>query len=144
DMSNRSVEYNNISNVNFINCNLNMAYKKIEKQADIVVVNPPYFLLKAGEKVNPKYLNAKYEVTTSLADIFKSANKILKYSGKLYVEHTPTRLQEVLVEAQKNKFVLKKIQFVYPKGKAKTARLVMMMFTKYGNNGCDVLEPIFD
>ena len=109
-----------------------------------MVANPPYFLIKKDEKINPKYLNAKYETTTSLSEIFKSASKILKYSGKFYLEHTPTRIQEVLSEAQKNNFVLKKIQFVYPKGKTKTARLVLMMFSKFGNSGCDVLEPIYD
>jgi len=144
DMSNRSLKFNNINNIEFLNHNLNIAYKKIEKPADIVVINPPYFLLKKDEKVNPKYLNAKYETTTSLSEIFKSANRILKYSGKLYMEHTPTRLQEVLMEADKQNFILKKIKFIYPTGKNKNARLVMMLFTKGGNNGCDVLNCDYD
>lgn len=144
DMSNRSLKYNKIENIKFLNCNLNNAYKVLQKPADVLVANPPYFLLKKDEKINEKYLNSKYETTTSLSEIFKSANKVLKYSGKFFLEHTPSRVQEVLFEAQKNNFVLKKIKFVYPKGKSKEARLVLMMFTKFGNPGCDVLEPIYD
>lgn len=144
EMSNRSLQYNKIENINFINKNLNEAHKILQKQADVLVVNPPYFILKKDEKINEKYLNAKYETTTSLSEIFISASKVLKYSGKLYLEHTPSRIQEVLAEAQKNNFILKKIQFVFPVGKSKKARLVLMMFTKFGNPGCDVLEPIYD
>jgi len=144
DMSNRSLKYNGIKNIDFINCNLNKAHKFLDKPADVLIANPPYFILKKDEKINAKYLNAKYETSTSLAELFKSASKILKYSGKFYLEHTPTRIQEVLSVAFKNNFILKKIQFVFPKGKSKNARLVLMMFSKFGNNGCDVLEPIYD
>lgn len=144
DMSNRSLKFNNINNIEFINSNINEAYKHLDKQADVLIANPPYFILKEDEKINAKYLNAKYETTTSLTEIFKSANRILKYSGKFYLEHTPTRIQEVLSEAKNNNFILKKMQYVFPKGKSKKARLVLMMFSKFGNLGSEVLEPVYD
>ena len=144
DMSKRSVVYNKVNNITFENCDLSLAKDVVGRECvDVVICNPPYFILKKDEKINQKYLNAKYETSTSLDKIFKSANEILKYSGKMFMEHTPSRIQEVLSVALQYKFVCKNIVFVYPKNKNE-ARLVMFKFVKHGNNGLVVEKPIYD
>lgn len=144
DMSKRSVIYNNIKNVSFENCDLSMAKDVVGREAiDVLICNPPYFILKKDEKINEKYTKAKYETATSLEQIFKSANAILKFSGKFYMEHTPSRVQEVLSTALKYNFVCKNLVFIYPKNK-KDARLVMFKFVKHGNGGMIVEKPIYD
>lgn len=144
DMAKRSVIYNNIKNISFENCNLSTAKEIVGRETiDVLICNPPYFILNKDEKINQKYFNAKYETTTSLEQIFKSADEILKYSGKFYMEHTPSRLQEVLCVAKQHNFICKSIVFVYPKNKSE-ARLVMFKFVKHGNNGLVVEKPIYD
>lgn len=144
DMAQRSAKLNNLQNVCFINSDLYKAKEVVGREKiDVLICNPPYFILKKDEKINPKYLNAKYETSTSLEQIFNSANEILKFSGKFYLEHTPSRLQEILFVAQRYNFVCKNIVFVYPKNKSE-ARLVMFKFVKHGNKGLIVEKPIID
>lgn len=144
DMAQRSVKLNNLQNISFINTDLSRAKEVVGSGTiDALICNPPYFILKKEEKINPKYLNAKYETSTSLEQIFKSAWEILKYSGKLFMEHTPSRVQEVLTIALKYNFVCKKLTFVYPKNKNE-ARLVLFKFVKHGNKGVIVENPIID
>lgn len=143
DMSNRTLQLNNINNIKFLNENVINAKKLIGSEGcDVVVCNPPYFIPKENEIINPKYLKTKFETTIKLEDIFCSASKILKYSGKLYMEHIPDRLQEILDVAYKYNFKCKQMQFVYPQSNRQTSRLVLLMFTKGGNYGLNVLKPL--
>lgn len=144
DMANRSAKLNNLENVSFVNANLINAKQIVGRESvDVLICNPPYFVLKEDEKINQKYFSAKYETSTNLDQIFKSADEILKYSGKFYMEHTPSRLQEILTVASNYNFICKNIAFVYPKNK-KEARLVMFKFVKRANKGVVVENPIID
>ena len=142
DMANRSLLYNRISNINFICDDAKNIVNYVNSESfDIVVCNPPYYVLNKNEKVDIKYLNAKYETQINLDAIFNSCNKTLKYGGKFFICFTPSRVQELITIASKYKFVLKKMQFVYPKNK-KQSCLVLCAFTKNGNINCDVLKGI--
>lgn len=144
DMSTRSLVANNINNITFVCDDIKNINKYVKsKKADAIICNPPYFVLNKNEIVNEKYINAKYETTIFLPDIFESAKKSLKYGGKMFLCFTPTRLQELLSEAQKRNFVCKKLQFVYPKNKQKLSTLVLVEFVKNGNKNLEVLEPKF-
>lgn len=143
EMSNRTLLYNKIKNINFINKDLSLAYEDIGiGKADVLICNPPYYILpNDNSNINKKYVLAKYEVSTSLKDIFKSAEKILKYSGKFFMVHVPSRLQEIMSIANEHNFICKKLQFLYPNNKKELSHLVLCYFTKGGNNGCNVIKP---
>ena len=143
EMSNRSLQYNNIQNVSFLNKDLSLAYEEVGVgKVDVVVCNPPYYVMPENKSnINEKYLLTKYENTTNLQEIFKSANKILKYSGKLFMVHVPSRIQEILAFAMENNFICKKIQFLYPNNKKELSHLMLLYFIKGGNNGCDIIKP---
>lgn len=144
DMANRSLLFNNISKIKFICDNAKNILNHVRANSfDVAFCNPPYYVLNKNEKINLKYLSTKYETKINIDDIFNCCQKTLKFGGKLFLCFTPTRLQELLNSATKYNFVLKKIQFVYPKNK-KLASLVLCAFTKNGNKNCDVLTPILN
>lgn len=144
DMSIKTLKYNNISNITFINEPLNTAITKIGQGCvDVVVCNPPYYELDPNKQINPKYKVTKYETLTNLEEIFKTANSILKYGGKFYMVHIPFRLQQILTIATKYSFQCKKLNFVYADDSKDLSHLMLLMFTKGGNKGLDVLKPIF-
>ena len=142
EMSNRSLKYNKIENIEFLNKDLKQAEQIIGNgKVDVVVCNPPYYLLPKNQNdINEKYKLTKYEVLTSLTEILENASKILKYSGKLYLVHISSRIQEILSLAQKFNLICKKMQFIYPTEK-KSSHLVLMCFSKGGKCDCEVLKP---
>ena len=142
DMSVRSLAYNYIKDVEFVCDDAKNVLGHFKKQSfDVVFSNPPYFVKNKDDKINLKYLNAKYETKIDLEGIFKSADEMLKFGGKFFVCFTPTRVQELLAVGDKHKFVLKKMQFVYPKNKDKLSTLVLCCFVKNGNRDCEVVCP---
>lgn len=144
DMSVRSLMYNNINNIDFVCDNAKNILKHVKRQSfDVVMCNPPYFVLNEKEKVNPKYLNAKYETTINIDEVFSCASNAIKFGGKFFLCFTPNRVQELLTIATKYSFTLKKMQFIYPTNKKNIATLVLCMFVKNGNKNCNVLEPKF-
>lgn len=143
DMSVKSLKYNGIKNISFVNEPLNLAGTKITQGSiDVIICNPPYYEVDPHKQINPKYKITKYETSTNLDDIFKTANQILKYGGKFYMVHIPERLQQILTTASKYLFQCKKINFVYPSQTKNLSHLVLLMFTKGGNRGLEVPKPI--
>lgn len=143
EMSVKSLKYNNITNITFLNEPLNVAPIKLgQGGVDVIICNPPYYEVDANKFINEKYKITKYETLTNLEDIFKTASQILKYGGKFYMVHIPTRLQQILTIASKYSFQCKKITFVYPNQTKDLSHLVLIMFTKGGNKGLDVQKPL--
>ncbi len=143
DMSLKSLKYNNITNIDFLNLPLASATSWIGYgKVDVVVCNPPYYPFDETKPINPKYKLTKYEVATNINEIFKTACDILKFGGKFYMVHVPDRLQDILSIANKYNFVCKEIQFVYPNSQKELSHLILMKFTKGGNKGSNILKPI--
>lgn len=143
DMSNRSLVLNNIQNINFLNLPLADAPKTLGSgQTDVVICNPPYYEDKNQTDINPKYKLTKYEVLTNLEEIFKTAKEILKFSGKFFMVHIPTRLQEILTTATKHNFEIKEIKFIYPSSRKDQSHLILLYFVKGGKKGCIVPKPL--
>lgn len=143
EMSNRSLKYNSITNIEFVNLDLSKACSEVGcEKTDVLVCNPPYYNINAikGE-INQKYKVTKYETLTNLEKIFKSAEKILKFGGKFFLVHISNRIQEIMSLAQKFDFSCKELQLVYPNNK-KLSHLALFYFTKKGKSGCNVLKPI--
>ena len=141
DMAVRSLTLNKIENIKFICDDAKNILNYVKRESfDVVVCNPPYFVLKEDEKINLKYLNAKYETKINIDEIFSCASCSVKFGGKFFVCFTPIRIQELLSSATKYNFILKEMQFVYPKNK-KLASLVLCYFIKNGNKNCNVLAP---
>lgn len=138
DMSTRSLEINNIKNIEFLNLDLNNALQKISAgSVDKIVCNPPYFPTpKDKSNINEKYLSTKYEENANISQVMAISSKLLKFGGKMFVSFPAERLQILLSEAMKNNLVCKRLHFVCAKGKA--FHIVLAEFLKGGGEGVNV------
>ena len=111
---------------------------------DIVISNPPYKKAGTGSKneVNEKYI-ARHEVECELEDIFKTASKLLKFKGKLYLVHKPERLADLIGLARKYNLEPKEIQFLQPTVSKKPS-IVLIEYVLGGGNECVVLPSLIE
>lgn len=143
DLSQKTIQYNEIKSIEFINDDLKNAPENIGTQkADVVICNPPYFVLpKDTSKINTKYLTSKYESSATLEDIIKASSQLLKVKGRLFLIYTAKRLQELLVFSNKYDLVCKELKFIFKKN---VADLVLCKFVKRGFYGCEVKKTSND
>ena len=111
---------------------------------DIVISNSPYKKAGTGSKndIDEKYI-ARHEVECELEDIFKTASKILKFKGKLYVVHKPERIADLITLARKYNLEPKAIQFLQPTV-AKKPSIVLIEYVFGGGNECIVLPNLIE
>lgn len=113
-------------------------------KVDIVVSNPPYKKVGTGSKneVDEKYI-ARHEVECKLEDIFKTASKLLKFKGKLYLVHKPERIADLISIARKYNLETKEIQFLQPTI-IKKPSIVLIEYVLGGGNECIVLPNLIE
>lgn len=127
EMAKRSVELNNIDNINFINIDLkDINYLKTLEKVDIVTVNPPYKLNNTGI-VNPsdKLSIARHEIMCNLEDVIKASRTVLKDNGRLFMVHRPERLIDIFMLMRKYKIEPKRVRMIHP-NKNKAPNIVLV------------------
>ena len=142
DMSTRSLAYNKISNIEFINGDIK-DYKSIfkGKKFDAIFTNPPYLKpLENMSRVSDKFHSTKYETTLSLQDVLQASRDLLREDGHFYIIYFAPRVQELLSKANSLGLYLKTMQNVFFKVGAPSA-LVMCEFVKKLCQA-DVIEPL--
>lgn len=86
---------------------------------DVVIVNPPYFKVPKGHKINPDYKKAiaRHEILINLEQIITVASGLLKMKGKMFMVHRPERLDEIIYYCMQHDLSVKTIQpFVSHRG----------------------------
>ncbi len=79
----------------------------------LVTCNPPYFTEDSGFKSEiTSQLIARHEVLCNIYDVCKSANRLLKFGGKLCMCNRPERLADVITAMRSNDIEPKVLQFV--------------------------------
>ncbi len=113
-------------------------------KVDIVVSNPPYKKVGTGSKneVDEKYI-ARHEVECELEDIFKTASKLLKFKGKLYLVNKPERMADLISLARKYSLEPKEIQFLQPTITKKPS-IVLIEYVLGAGNECVVLPNLIE
>lgn len=113
-------------------------------KVDIIISNPPYKKVGTGSKneLNEKYI-ARHEVECELEDIFKTASKLLKFRGKLYIVHKPERIADLIALARKYNLESKEIQFLQPNENKKPS-IVLIEYVLGGGNECIVLPNLIE
>lgn len=136
DMSKRTLEYNKINSISFVNDDIKNALKYVKQgQIDAVISNPPYYKLKdKGENV--KDLVAKYEVKTTLNEVLSIASQLLKNKGRLYLSYPVQRIQELMRLASQLNLVCKEIEFNF--NLKKDAKFMLVKFVKNAKEGVKV------
>lgn len=109
DMARRSVEMNSLSDrIRVFNGDL-VGYTPTTAY-DIVTCNPPYYKAKSGETRETETADiARHEIKCTLSDVVNTAEKSLKFGGKLYLLHKCERLSEVLSELTRHKLEPKEL-----------------------------------
>lgn len=109
DMARRSVELNSLNDrIRVFNGDL-VGYIPTTTY-DIVTCNPPYFKTNCGEIRETETADiARHELKCTLSDVVITAEKSLKFGGKLYLLHKCERLSEVLSELTKYKLEPKEL-----------------------------------
>lgn len=113
------------------------------EEFDIVVVNPPYFPVLEGKKINNTLIKsiARHEIKINLQNIIEMASYLLKNKGKLAIVHITERLPEVLEEFKKYNIEPKRLQLIYAK-KDDESNLFLLEGVKNTGKGLKVLSPL--
>jgi len=113
----KSVELNGLQDKVFpINDKLENSVTKLGVGfADVVVCNPPYFVVdNIKENATQKEI-ATTEILTNLESVISTAQKLLKFGGRFYMVHRVDRLVDVLSTLRKYNIEPKKLNIIYPK-----------------------------
>lgn len=111
---------------------------------DIVVCNPPYFLLDNEFITSDKeYLKmARHEGDMAISDVARLSKIYLRDGGSLFLVSRVDRLFEIRDTLIENKLAIKEIQFIYHDLDS-TSKLVLIEARKSGKeHGLKVLKPI--
>ena len=144
NLAKKSVEINNIKNIELINDDVNNLLNYFETDTfDIITCNPPYFKYTNTSILNNNDVKslARHEISVTLSDIIKLSKVLLKNNGSLCIVHRTERLIEIITEMKKNNIEPKRIRFIYPK-KDSESNLVLIDGRKNGNSGLKLLKPL--
>ncbi len=91
---------------------LNTSFESV----DVIVCNPPFFKISNTSNLNAddSISIARHEVSLDLESLIKKVSQQLKYSGKFFMIHRPSRLIEIINLCEKYQLTIKRLQFIYP------------------------------
>ena len=145
-LSEMSIKGNNLEDrIKVINDDI----KNIDKyfainSIDIIVCNPPYFLLDNEFITSDKeYLKmARHEGDMTISDVARLSKIYLRDGGSLFLVSRADRLFEIRDTLIENKLAIKEIQFIYHDLDS-ISKLVLIEARKSGKeHGLKVLKPI--
>ncbi|MBE7025302.1 MAG: tRNA1(Val) (adenine(37)-N6)-methyltransferase [Ruminococcaceae bacterium] len=141
-LAKRSIAENNLSHVEMIEGDVKEANTLFTgKRFDAVTCNPPY--IRDGRIQNPNRNKAiaRHEILCTLSDVLKSAAKVLRYGGRLYMVHRPDRLTEIMREMHNCRLEPKRLRSVHAK-KESRASLVLIEAVLGGGTFLHVMPPL--
>lgn len=143
ELAKRNVNINNLEErIDIIHSNVKDISKSLYGLADFVVSNPPYMEHSCAIKnSNEAKTIARHEIHGNMDDFFKTASRLLKDKGKLYMVHRPSRLVDLFCFARDYKLEPKLIQFVSPR-QGEIPNIVLIQFVKNGGKELRYLEEL--
>ncbi len=139
----RSVDLNALQNkISMINADLRK-HRELFKagEFDCITCNPPY--MQSGDaltNLDDRVKTARHEVCCTLDDVFSAAKYMLKYSGKLFMVHRPSRLADIVSCSDKYGLELKRLQCVHYSVN-KEPFVILCELMKGGNRGMRIAPP---
>ena len=145
-LSSMSIKDNNLEDkIKVINDDIKNINKYFAiNSIDIIVCNPPYFLLDNESIISDKeYLKmARHEGNMTISDVARLSKIYLRDGGSLFLVSRVDRLFEIRDTLIENKLAIKEIQFIYHDLDS-TSKLVLIEARKSGKeHGLKVLKPI--
>lgn len=113
---------------------------------DVIICNPPFFKVNENSNVNvneSEYLRvARHEEMLTLEELFIHVRRLLKDEGRFYLVHRTMRLTEIVEEALKNGFKIKRLKPIYDENREHSTSCLFEII-KGKNNQVLVEKPIF-
>lgn len=144
ELAKESIVLNKLEDeISVYNFDANDIFQKINKKYDIITCNPPYYKVDKTSLVNKEELLniARHEIKFKLEDLFKIANQYLNDKGRLYLIHTISRLDEIIILGSKYNLNMKEIQLIRTSSKNKPS-LVIVKALKNSKTGIIVNDII--
>ena len=138
DMSRRSVEYNELENIEVVNAPLQNISKTVGVGVyDTVVCNPPYKKCGTAKLLNENesIAIARHELTVTLEEIIKEASVLLKFGGEFYIINKEERLVDMMVLLRKYNLEPKVLKLL---PSTKGANVIMLKAKKGGKSGIEI------
>ena len=145
DLGKKSLEYNNINNVEYINDDINNIDKYLKGyKADVVTCNPPYFKTNPDININDNKVKAiaRHEITCTLEDCIKVASSHIEYNGLFYMVHKDFRLADIIVLLNKYNFGIKRIVPIYNDETSECTSIIVESLYK-GKDYVKIGKPIY-
>lgn len=145
DMACRSMKFNHVEDKVSVLCTdlRNRSSIAGPESFDVVTANPPY--LKKSERSRKNESEtvrlARHELTCTLQDVCRTAAYLLRFHGRFYLVHLPSRLAEIMEELRRAGLEPKTMQLVYP-FTDKGPEQVLLMAMKGAGEGLEVLPPL--
>lgn len=116
--------------------------RKLKGVFDLALSNPPYRKVGSG-RINPNQEKAlaRHEINTTLGDLLRVANHLLKERGRLTMIYPATSAVDLIKEMAGFHLEPKRMQFVHSKQKDE-ARLVLVEALKEGRAQVRILPPL--
>lgn len=119
NLAKKSIDYNNLNNqITMYNSDIKEIDKHINlKKYDIITCNPPYFKVEDKNYLNDelKLAIARHEIKIDLETIFKIASSHLDDKGEFYLVHRVSRLDEIIIYANKYNLNVKNVELIKTK-----------------------------
>jgi len=138
DMAFRTLQYNEISDIQVVNADLRGINKVIGGGVyDAVVCNPPYKKVGTTNKLSKtdSISIAKHEITISLKEIVSEASKLLKFGGDFYIVNKEERLTDLMVYLRQYGLEPKELQILT---NCKSSKVFMLKAKKGGKSGLTI------
>ncbi len=108
-----------------------------------VVSNPPYMKLDGGlHTENENLLSARMEMNSTIDDMCRAAEYLLKYQGSFSIVYRPERLGTLFSCLKEHNFAPKRLRFVQNDVNTEPS-LVLVEARKHGKDGLKVLPTLF-
>lgn len=139
DMANRTLIYNDITNISVVNDKLQGISDKIGREVyDVVSCNPPYKKVD-GSKISDEddLAKCRHEITVTLEEVIEEASKLLKFGGRFYMVQKASRLVDIICLCRKGHLEPKRLKIVPSK---KGMPVVLIEAVKGGKMGLIIEE----
>lgn len=113
------------------------------KKVCCIVTNPPYFKVTPDARINDsdERAIARHELKVTFKELARSAGRLLKTGGYLYLIHRPERLLEITRELKEENIEVKRLRFVHPYADRQPNH-VLIHAVKDGETGLSVDPPL--
>lgn len=144
DMAKRSIELNNLLNIQIINDDIKKVSNIFAKHSfNYVISNPPYMTADSGKEnqTDAKSI-ARHEILCNLDDVISSADFLLQTHGSFFMIHRANRLTDILFTLRKYQLEPKILRLIHPYENQEPT-MVLIEARKNAKADLKILPPLF-